>query len=233
MVYKLLETEIKESHLLCKLEGEAAERHGAIGYMCISIVLEDQFRSKWYDCQSHLKSQDLKTELDAVIRSLRNDGSEPPFASMENLEVFCNRTVVSNYTIRTTGYSYYLRLTPMRERYDACIFVYDNRYLLPELGGQHELPRMCFSTLPSSGAQIWIKRGSSGYVDFIGGGTREEIRADVDKFNAKRGITKAQEAAMVSGALHGWDTPAAKPWNYDTDGTPRPLPHKKKNDPER
>jgi hypothetical protein len=36
---------------------------------------------------------------------------------------------------------------------------------------------------------------------------------------------------MLAGALLGWDTPAAKPWKYEPDGTPRQPP--KKEVPER
>jgi hypothetical protein len=52
-------------------------------------------------------------------------------------------------------------------------------------------------------------------------------------FNGPKRTTKAQEAAMLAGALSGWKSPAAKPWNYEPDGTPRRLPPKKKDEPER
>jgi len=226
----LQETDVNEYHLHDRLKGEPAERHGAIGYMCIHV---NGFRTKWYDSQPHLKSQDLMTELDAIIHALRHEGETPPFAGIENLEAFCPDISSSHRTLQTERYSYYFRFMPNQDRYDATVFAYDNRYLLPELAGQHKLPHMCFSTLPSSGEQIWIRRGRSGYVDLAGGGTREEVRASVDEFNARRGITKAQEAAMVGGSMFGWNTPAAKPWNYNMDGTTRPLPQKKKNEPER
>jgi len=92
---------------------------------------------------------------------------------------------------------------------------------------------MCFSTLPSNGAEIWIKRGSNGYTETGMHGTREEIRAKVDEFNSMRGITRAQEEAMVGGSMFGWDAPAAKPWTYNQDGTPRLPNQPKKNNPER
>jgi hypothetical protein len=46
-------------------------------------------------------------------------------------------------------------------------------------------------------------------------------------------VTRAQEEAMLCGSLFGWDTPAAKPWNYDMDGNPRQLSPRKKDEPER
>jgi hypothetical protein len=49
-----------------------------------------------------------------------------------------------------------------------------------------------------------------------------------DTANQVNGITRAQEEAMLAGSMFGWDTPAAKPWNYDQNGKPRP-PHPPKN----
>jgi hypothetical protein len=50
--------------------------------------------------------------------------------------------------------------------------------------------------------------------------------------NALLGVTRAQEEAMLAGSIYGWDTPAAKPWNYDQYGKPRIRP-KEKDGPER
>jgi hypothetical protein len=62
---------------------------------------------------------------------------------------------------------------------------------------------------------------------------REINRRLVTEANAKLGASRALEAAMIGGSMHGWDTPAAKPWNYDKDAKPRPLPQKSRNEPDR
>lgn len=80
------------------------------------------------------------------------------------------------------------------------------------------LPRECLSTLPSSGEVILITRYQKGYTPRAINKTLEENRAWVDGYNERNGISKAQEAAMFAGSMFGWDTPAAKPKNYDENG---------------
>lgn len=238
-MYELIPMQKGQSnlHLFFRLEGEAAERHGAIGCMRADFGRGgNEFYTTWFDNQTHLKTPAFKTEFDNVINSLCGDGEKPPFASRRNLESFCRAafdTSGGGAMIRTQDYSYYFRCKPAVGDYDIYCFAFDNRYLLPELAGKHELPEKCFSVLPSTGERILIWRGQSDYDSFDTGVTdRAVIRAEVDKDNARWGVTRAQEEAMLAGSMFGWNTPAAKPWHYDKDGNPR-LPQQKKNEPER
>lgn len=82
------------------------------------------------------------------------------------------------------------------------------------------LPEQCFSTLPGTGELIQIRKGEKGYLpcyDFSTGNQTQD-RLFVDDRNAKNGVTKAQEAAMLAGSIFGWQAPAADPKNYDEQG---------------
>ena len=84
------------------------------------------------------------------------------------------------------------------------------------------LPVQCFSVLPSSGELILLTRGEKGYApchDFSLTDAQQN-RNFADEHNAKNGVTRAQEAAMLAGSMFGWQTPAANPKNYDEQGQP-------------
>ena len=82
------------------------------------------------------------------------------------------------------------------------------------------LPRECLATLPSTGEVIKIDRYQKGYTPMNVQKAPDKSRDFVDRFNARHGVTKAQEAAMLAGSIFGWDTPASKPKNYDKNGKP-------------
>ncbi|MDR0294496.1 MAG: hypothetical protein LBH95_10150 [Oscillospiraceae bacterium] len=239
---ELTPAEQAETGLFFRLEDAAAERHGAVCGMRIDFEAnENGVLLPRFDCQRHLKTPAFKADLKRVMGHLR--GGAEPFGNPQNFAAFCyeyegeslnndeiNVPFAFGVRARTEGYSYYFRCQPLTGRVN--IFAYDNNYLLPELAGKHELPNKCFSLLPSSGDVIIIERGTQGYTPFGSGVEPHERREEADNLNAGLGVTRAQEEAMLAGSLFGWNAPGAKPWRYNQDGTPRPLPPKRK-DPER
>jgi hypothetical protein len=78
------------------------------------------------------------------------------------------------------------------------------------------LPEACLTLLPSNGNLIYIERGQQGYhTSNWDTGDSAQNRCIADEYNQKRGITKAQEEAMLNGSMFGWDVPAADPKRYE------------------
>ena len=86
---------------------------------------------------------------------------------------------------------------------------------------RESLPEQCYSLLPGSNDVIIIKRNEKGYYKTdIPAASKEDARALVDEYNGKLGVTKAQEEAMKTGSMFGWNVPGVDPKNYDMDGKP-------------
>lgn len=82
------------------------------------------------------------------------------------------------------------------------------------------LPKRCFSILPSGTEMVILTRYERGYRPAKARPEGVSLREGVDALNEAMGVTKAQEAAMLAGSMFGWDTPAAKPKNYNENGVP-------------
>ena len=77
-------------------------------------------------------------------------------------------------------------------------------------------PEKCFSTLPSTGQLICIKRGESGYYPSRWDtGNRAQNEELADKLNENLGVTPTQRQAMEIGSMAGWDVPGADPRHYE------------------
>ena len=92
------------------------------------------------------------------------------------------------------------------------------------------LPEQCYIYLPTTQEIGIVKKGESGYyrsdLSTVYGENGQEF---VDELNRQGGVSKAQAAAMKSGSMFGWHTPAADPKNYDGDGKPIKPKHRNKD----
>ncbi len=142
-MYKLIPTEAEEL-LFSRLKDEAAQRYGAICYLCVDFGHDGQrFWETWYDYQPQLKTAAFRKEFNDIINSLRFGGRESPFESRNNLSKFCAQnpgkeltTKGNRYLIRTADFSYYFHCAPCTGNYEIHAYAYDNRYLLPAMTGQ-------------------------------------------------------------------------------------------------
>lgn len=93
------------------------------------------------------------------------------------------------------------------------------------------LPEQCYGVLAETGEIIIFQKGENGYsVTDFATGNKENDLALVEMYNAKLGVSKAQAAAMQTGSLFGWHTPAADPANYDENGQPIKPSSRKRDD---
>jgi hypothetical protein len=78
------------------------------------------------------------------------------------------------------------------------------------------LPELCFTTLPSTGELICIKRGELGYYPSSWNTDDKQRNEELADYNNERlGVTVEQRKAMEAGSMCGWDIPGADPANYE------------------
>lgn len=61
---------------------------------------------------------------------------------------------------------------------------------------------------------VFVRRGEDGFVPTEGSGLTTE---EIETFNERTGVTKAQAKAMLMGSMFGWDKPCADPATHEFD----------------
>lgn len=81
------------------------------------------------------------------------------------------------------------------------------------------LPDFCYTVIEDKNIFAMLRKGESGYfpIDTTFAGNCN-LYSLADKLNQQFGISKQQEAAMLGGAMFGWDSPTADPNRYNKDG---------------
>lgn len=70
-----------------------------------------------------------------------------------------------------------------------------------------DLPEMCFVQHPTENIPVLVKRGVKGYWPLP--------HYDAAGWNERHGVTAAQERAMLTGSMFGFDVPGADPFNCE------------------
>ena len=92
------------------------------------------------------------------------------------------------------------------------------------------LPEFCYGKVPEKRAIVMFERGFDGYRSASFATKGRTSQKLVDELNGELGVTKAQAAAMLAGAMRGWADPAADPKNYDEQGQPIKPRHRDRGD---
>lgn len=110
---------------------------GLIGYLRADMGTDgNEFFSSWFDYRNDLKADEFKTEFDAVINSLREDGDV--LYNRNALAKYCRSTPQAKmsgeqnyYGVRvdTDKYSYLMRLNPNKGEYNLYCYCYVKDWL--------------------------------------------------------------------------------------------------------
>jgi len=143
MKFMLQEPAQDEYPLFYSMTGEAAERHGYIGYLRGDYGRGGtEFHTAFFDGQPQLKTQAFREEFDALINYLR-DASLHPVEGPDPFQYHCLQNMrhaatdpAVRFKIVTEGCSYYFRCQPDVADYHLYCCIFDNRFLLPALKTQ-------------------------------------------------------------------------------------------------
>lgn len=187
---------------------------GIIGHLRGDFGSGREFYHSWFDHRPELNTEPFKSEFNKVVDSLQAG----PLHNFETMLIFCRvnpqtripdqyRSTPEYLLKLSTGrFDYYTRMIPHKGDYNFYIYCADNN------AREIPLPGMCYAVLPSNGDLIIIQKNERGYHACDLSTADSAINCQIaDTENQRRGITPVQAEAMLTGALFGWDIPAAKP----------------------
>ncbi len=95
---------------------------------------------------------------------------------------------------------------------------------------RNSMPEQCYAVSDDNKSIFIIKRGEKGtFPADAAVSDISDARDIASRLNARLGVTKQQEAAMIAGLTRGFDTPAADPKAYDNNGQLLKPKHKSRD----
>lgn len=201
---------------------------GYLGYIRGSFDSEtDEVKLSFTDIR--LDDND-RYEIEEVVRFLEKEEAYFLLSSLECMKTFCADRMSDHipysfdrechaFRVMTSENVWYIACTPWNERRRFTIYGYKRLPLMTALAKSRGLPESCYGVLKFTGERVFIRFGSRELERFPQYGSNAEAnRAFANEKNKELKLTTAQVAAMENGAIYGWDTPAARPDNYDKDG---------------
>ena len=180
------------------------------------------YRRDWLD--SHLRQAERGIRfIDPNYRELFRipDGDKVRILYSDGDKVDRACRYIDDYHVEVGDYLFHI--CEFAERMDGV-----NSKVIPL---RSSLPERCYVYVQTKNEIGLIQKGESGYYKtdmwIIDANDGKQIVKDL---NEKLGVTKAQAEAMKAGSMFGWETPAADPKNYDTDGIPIKAKHKDRGD---
>lgn len=150
---------------------------------------------------------DLKREMDELLGLIAK--------KRDILKQNYTQYVSGDKTEKREGYEEYLneieQLENRVEELDELIYLAQNNNTFDGL------PDMCFAVIPSTKELVMVKRGVMGYFPQKPENAPWDAE-NMDYLNERMGVTKGQATAMANGSMHGWNTPASNPANFDDEG---------------
>ena len=155
----------------------------------------NRFFSEWHDFGGNPKPTE---NFPAILRAVDRELRKGPLADCAGMLQYCmerkdamlpsRKIRCWGFRLLTRDYAFYLRCYPVIGEPNFSLAVYEKEKLFTELARERGLPRYCYSYLRAQ------------------------------EMNRELGVTPAQESAMVTGSMFGWNVLAADPKNYDEKG---------------
>ena len=187
--------ETAERGLMAYFDGPDSVEQKVQSYFFHAEVRDGQL---WGVAECRVRGSLTPLELQCLTDEIGGQASDGVGESFEQREIRVgNGMEIYAHLWQSSGWS----IMPEQDRFDPHF--------------SERLPDMCFTVLPEDGSLAYIIKGAGLQRSKDSSEKPEANRYLADHYNRERGISAAQEQAMVGGCLQGWDSPAADPKNYE------------------